>query len=468
MKRKVRAILVLILSMLASLFILTGCEIGVSLDEIISENNLVARVTYYAGYVDESDEENPIVNSGNFGEKTYKKDIYYRNNSPIFNLGDPNSSLETGSIDFERKNYRFLGWYQMVENPNYIEGETPETERFLTEEINGELYYKLGNPVDFSGLRITSGEHWHICAMWRRDLKVNVKLACAELGENETIDATVDGENVSFKNGDILKSVNYENDGSLGRLTLEPLNNPLNGTFLEYYVDAACTIPWTDRKYEKQDQTDDEVFAKYIKGVWELIRTAEDVKNTMFEKQEVSADKKFYLMNDVDFATLSNSTVKPFTLFEGELKGNGYTIRNLCVEEKGLTNLNRALFGDITSTAKISNVTFENASFEYETSRNSGGRKNNVNTWYKPSIYYAFTSLDQNAEVVGVAIDGSMKISLGSCTAVLNMWQDATNKDALFDKDTNFKFGGFQTDSAYTGGITVNATFADVTVEDWR
>lgn len=465
MKRKIRAVLLLILSMLASLFILTGCEIGVSLDEIISENNLVARVTYYAGYVDTSDEENQIINSGNFGEKTYTKDVYYRDNSPVLNLGT--TALDSGSIEFERNDYRFIGWYEMVENPSYVEGETPETERFLTEVVNGETYYKLGNPVDFSGLRITKGEHWHFCAMWRRDLKMNVQLVCDELGANETINATIAGETVSYKNGDILKAVNYENEGYLDKLTKAPLDFPLNGTFLEFYEDEACTTVWTERKYEKPDQTDDVVYAKYIKGVWDLIRTADDVVN-MFANAEVSADKGFYLMNDVDCSSLpASTTVKPFTLFEGKLQGNGYTISNLDVKETGLTTANRALFGDITETALIKNVNFANVTFEYETSRKNGASATNVNTWNKPSIYFAFTSLDANADVQAVTLSGTMRIELGRFSVIENLWAKATTDGAL-NKDTNFKYGGFATDGVYTGGFTVNTTFADITVEDWR
>jgi hypothetical protein len=91
--------------------------------------------------------------------------------------------------------------------------------------------------------------------------------------------------------------------------------------------------------------------------------------------------------------------------FEGSIKGNGHTLKNINIEQTNNSKVNAGLFGNITENASITDVTFENISFTIK----SGTRV--VGTSYG---VFAGT-LSGNAEISGVNILESKLYIDSSC-----------------------------------------------------
>ena len=77
MRRKLKRAMLLLLSALAALLMLVGCELGMTKEQALSGYDLKASVTYYA-------------NGGDFGNGNTTKEIWYKANSRPLNIGvDP-------------------------------------------------------------------------------------------------------------------------------------------------------------------------------------------------------------------------------------------------------------------------------------------------------------------------------------------------------------------------------------------
>ena len=298
MKRRLKSTLIAVLLALATLFALAGCSFRLSLEEYLEKNNLVARVTYYT-------------NGGVFNDDRNFKDMYYKEGDLPLNINV--SDIESGTITLTRVDHEFLGWYFVEE---LDENGEPVKDEF------GEI--KMGAEVDFS-VPMQKGDHWNVCAMWATLSKVKVKLAC-EATETIKIETSFSDtlEWKECKNGDVIRDYSFW--GGYMQSTVEPSVNVENNshTFLKFYADAECTqeIVWPIAQPEKDAaEKDVYIYAKYIKGDWNVIRNAEDVEN-MFATSDKEGEN-FYLVNDVD---CFGETFAPATGFKGTLLGNGYTI----------------------------------------------------------------------------------------------------------------------------------------------
>ncbi len=407
MKRKGKGKLILLLLCLASLFIMGGCSLRNSFDDLLAENNLVAKVTYYA-------------NGGSFDKnpKLIQKDLYYQEGVTPLDL-DP-ENIKTPLV---RNGYVFDGWYYAVvddEGNLQLEGDS----------------YKLGAKVDFT-VPLQTGDHWQVVAKWLADVTVKVQLVI-EGGVGEIPVAVAEGEDPLFySNGQIVQTRRYN--------TANQVVNPGDGkepfkmkgkeyTFTEYYEDKACTklVQWPLVKGENQTK-DETVYAKYIVGDWTVIRNALAL-NDMFG--EVSATDKYYFVKDVDATDISIAPIKG--AFKAEIQGNGKVIKNLSVSAESLTTNTAStavsLFGNIKQEAKIENLTFENLTVSY---------KAKSTPLY---AYFVFTSLDERATINNVNISGTMTLK-------------ASNQEGLIAQ----LFGGYASDDAYITqsggtGFIVNGT----------
>ena len=198
MKKTLKSKLTIVLLALLSLFVFAGCSIRQSVGEFLDDNNLVAQVTYYAN------------DGGKFENNSDVKTIYYHDGDKVLNVGVTN--LTSGSISITKSNYEFIGWY-------YVElGE----DGLPIRDENGEIL--LGDEVDFSK-RIEEGEEWYICAKWRKLAVVEVKLLC---DEDVTITVGEGEEQKSYKNGDVIHSYNFTEQGEMHSTSNAPVkaNDP--------------------------------------------------------------------------------------------------------------------------------------------------------------------------------------------------------------------------------------------------
>ena len=402
MKKKTKGKWLVLLASLAAVFLLGGCSLGESFDEVLANRKLDAHVTYYS-------------NGGEFEGTPDKKDVYYQSGKKALNIGVVTPT--NGSAEIKRNNYVFDGWYYAV---------LDEDGKPVYEDEEKKLY-KLGEKVDF-GVALQKGDHWIVVAKWLATVKVNVKLVC---DADASIPVKVkDGEEaVSYKNGDIVATRPYD--------TADQVVNPGDGkapfsmdgkeyTFVEYYTDEACTqlVQWPIKKQE----TDVTVYAKYIKGNWEVVRTPKDVSD-MFNS--ITSGKRYWLAKDID-ATGRKISAK--ATLDGEIQGNGYTISNLSVQKSKITGgAIVSLFGEIQATAVIENLTLSGLKIEYSLQSSP------------VAIYFAFTSIADGAKITSVKLSGQMTVTKGEEHIITT----------LADGYENCLYGGFASDAEYiekTGG----------------
>lgn len=99
------------------------------------------------------------------------------------------------------------------------------------------------------------------------------------------------------------------------------------------------------------------LYVDWTEGEWYHIYNADQlIKNA-------SLNGHYEIYADLDFTDKIWPTAFMYGNFNGEIKGNGHTIKNVEAIQTNNSKVNAGLFGYLTETAKISNLTFENVSF---------------------------------------------------------------------------------------------------------
>ena len=141
------------------------------------------------------------------------------------------------------------------------------------------------------------------------------------------------------------------------------------------------------------------VYIEWLEGEWYHIYKAEQLLDN------ASLTGNYEICADLDFEGQIWPTSFMYGNFEGSIKGNGHTLKNINIEQTNNSKVNAGLFGNITENASITDVTFENISFTIK----SGTRV--VGTSYG---VFAGT-LSGNAEISGVNILKSKLYIDSSC-----------------------------------------------------
>ena len=124
-------------------------------------------------------------------------------------------------------------------------------------------------------------------------------------------------------------------------------------TLIGYYADEECTVPFT-WPYEFEAGVNTVIYAKFMEGEWVLVDTAKEFSDALI------GGKNIYLTSDITF---ENTTWKTPPTYAGEISGNGHTLRGIDVNLAASKTVkkNFGLFGTLTSTAYIHDLTIENA-----------------------------------------------------------------------------------------------------------
>lgn len=416
MKKKLKNKIIVFLLALMSLFILGGCSLGASLDDLKKTYKLTAQVTYFA-------------NGGVFNNSTTAKDMYYTADSKALNIGVVNPT--SGSVSITNSQGEFDGWY-------FVELDKDGNPVFEDEEKG--LYKLTDKKVDFT-VALATGDHWIVGAKWIPLTNLKVKIV-VDTGLTVPFDAKKKNssivlpagvaEKTGFVNGDIIGEFEYNRNDRVSKKT-EPFTvADKSFTFVEYYLDEACTqlaFPSLNSYFEKQDE-DDTIYAKYIEGDWTI------VKDTMTAGSMLSnmTSGRYWLISDID---MQNATVNIFTT-GCEIQGNGKKLSNLKIErEQGIgagDNNIYSLFGAVKASAKIENLTIENVTMTY-------------NTVGACEIYFVCNEIETGATITNVSIQGTLSIKNLTGGSV-------TNLASGFD---HCLYGGFASDTEYTkeNGFTV-------------
>ncbi len=413
MKMKGKSKLILLFAGLASLFLLGGCSFSDSLEDILNDNNLTAKVTYYS-------------NGGKFEGNSDTKDMYYKSGSQALNIGKINPTNGTASI--EKGGYDFAGWYYAVDEDG--DG-IPDTEGDTNT-------YKLGDAVNFSQ-KLTAGEHWLLVAKWDVQIRVRIKLVCDTDAEIQK--KTKGDEKVTYKNGDEVAAYQFESGtNSLDLDSKAPFEAEQKSyTFLEYYTDPACLPEHLHSGVLYKQETDTVLYAKYIEGDWTIVKDAADAFDMFSNSLE---GERYWLFNDIDM--VEQDALPPINTFGCEIQGNGYKIGNLKIKADSLTTSQKvSMFGEMQSSAIIKNLTIENVAIVYTVRFGGPGTL----------IHFVFTSLAAEAQIDNVKISGEMTISKPATEQIENFG----NPPYTY---MNCLYGGYATDEEYTSnnanGFSVN------------
>lgn len=398
MRRKLKRAMLLLLSALAALLMLVGCELGMTKEQALSGYDLKASVTYYA-------------NGGDFGNGNTTKEIWYKANSRPLNIGvDPMPSGTSINLKYDK--HDFVGWYHVAvdQDGNLLIGE------------NGQCTLDMEKPVDFSTAVLLEDDAWHLGALWNAKAKVRVRLVSDGVITDKKGTEFDPASDTDIKVSDYLSTNDYKTQLDVGKSPID-LASGSAYQFVGYYFDQAATQPILEELRQQEGQTEDVIiYAKYISKEWTVVKSTTDVKNMIMLNMK-TADKKFYIARDIDMSTVDAFAVSNGVNLAATIEGNGFTISNLSIKKTKITT-DFALFGNVKSTAVIRNLTFDNLVVEY-------GLNSSVN------VYFVCLGIEDGATVENVTISGSMEIGgMGS----------ARN----FENDFNScMFGVFATDEMY-------------------
>ena len=424
MKKKLKGVLLVLLTALAALFVFAGCSFGETLDDILTKNNLTARVTYYVN-----------AEGAEFTPNTAKqKDLYYASGATAIDIG------KVSNLGVKNDGFEFAGWYYVDKDS---EGNLVTTGEYEDSEGEKHYLYALAEEVDFSK-KLEEGDHWHVAARWTTASKLRVELLCDDVEAELPLDtdeytdpAATDRELLygkeTVKSGDVVIERGYDSNDEVMDLDFDVLAFKDNAyTFVEYYLDKECT-KIVDFPLKKQE-TDQVIYAKCIKGNWTVIRQAKSVGVTYGADRMFTytgASYRYWLTRDLDCTGISANAP---TSYAAEIQGNGFKLSNLTLNvASGET---RSMFGEIKETAKIENLSLENVTL------NATKILNNINA------YFVFTSISNSATITNVSIQGTFIITKDESIKVMNL----EGAGADYSKCL---FGGFEKDADYNGGFTV-------------
>lgn len=251
-----------------------------------------------------------------------------------------------------------------------------------------------GNPVKDENGFVLLGEEWDF-----KTERVHSDITLYGKWLKKTVMHFIDrktGDEVHGRNGNIMSEP--------GGRTNEPTESyapTLSGhTFLgKYYVAQTGTQEF---KWPYTFGTEDVyVYVEFLEGVWSLVDTVSGFRTAM------AAGRNIYLQNDLDFEN-KPSTVWSLGSYNGEINGNGHTIKNVkrsfAVSRNKNINLG-GVFGTLGAQANIHDIIFDNINVELEI----------VDSLWNPIDVYAGLfawSAEEGAKVSNVTLRGSLSYDL--------------------------------------------------------
>lgn len=362
MNSRVKKTSLLIILLVIVAMMLTACKLNDTLEDKLNENNLVAKITYHVNGEGCKVSGNETFNSA---------DIYYQAGSKAFNVG-----VDT-TVDFSitRENYNLSGWYYPATNEDgsvkYIDKEKDIVE--------------LGNPFDFSTYVAKSGDEIDLYAKWSKNQGIVYVLATEEMIGNQL----VYGEK-TYEAGDVLKNEDFGIYEYIDIPNGDPFGGKSGYTFVGYYSDAECKTPLPGRVNRTGEEEDVKIYVKYLPSDWTVIDDDTDFANIFS-----ATDGKYYIVKDLDGTKVNEITLSANATFSGIIKGNGHTIANFKFKNGTIIDFDTlSVFGEITSGAEISDITFRGLNVSFSANRKQF------------EAYFFASKIQDGAKISNVTIDG--------------------------------------------------------------
>ena len=428
-------LLIILAAICCTATLFAGCAGELKANSFLEQNNaLNQQITYYSngGYFDDKD-------------NALEKNIYYHGGDMVITDFD---SIEGKSI--KREDYIFNGWYYAVTTDKLDEEGNPELDAEgnriqvpVFEDEDKKIVKASNTPLE-TDKKMTANTHLYVCASWKDDVKLQIKLV-----SDVSITFTVDGKTETVENGELIKSQKFLG-GTVTIGKTAPGTTTDNVTFLQYYSDAECKTP-APNAIQKPTGDDAEeqatIYAKYITGKWDVVKTADDVSNMFYYMYE---KRQFYILNDIDCASISLNPV-PHDNYSTDvdclIEGNGYTLKNLKIGYAQGTGITAggtySIFGTLGENAKIKDLTLDGVTLTYSTRVTVNG-------------FYFFCSADNGATFENFKIkNAEMKVDHSEGVMVMNIQKIGDSYQS-----NNWLFGNVTDDGDYTkraeGQLTID------------
>ena len=160
------------------------------------------------------------------------------------------------------------------------------------------------------------------------------------------------------------------------------------------YVEHPGTLNTADGTVENYKL---QLYVDYTEGQWYRISTAKQFADNF------NLNGSYELLADLDFANEIWPTAMMYGSFTGTIQGNGHTIKNVQITQTDNAKANAGLFGQLTESAALTDVTFENITFTVKKGARITG-----------SAYGLLCgTLSEGAKLTNVAITGQLQIDSG-------------------------------------------------------
>ncbi len=349
MKLKIKATLLALLG-LATITFVTGCSGEISPYETNNEDNYSVSVKYDANGGIFTTNTSVIVDSYNLNDLKENSD----GNVEIALISPDNSSRKNDAFTAAKNGYFLAGWY---------------SERTESTDKEGNTVYSYSGKWDFESdlLEVDPKEEYSaenpvltLYAAWVPLFEIEFYSAdSGEYMESITFDPTTTKE---------IKVPVW--DEETGAIEMYQFPEKSGYTFGKAYYDEAgqqvldtVTVNHPgDVDYETgtAKNTVLKLYVEWIKGEWYHIYNAEQFL------ENASVNGNYEIHADLDFEGEIWPTSFMYGNYTGTIKGNSHTMKNIELTQTNNSKVNAGLFGYLTETANISDLTFENVTFTIE------------------------------------------------------------------------------------------------------
>lgn len=315
-------------------------------------------------------------NGGSFAgspEEVYVVDVFNINNmkedadgnrvTPLIKPDDP--IREDKAFGISKNGYYFAGWYSTRTLRVDENGDALDEFGALTSESGKEQGYTYSGRWNFESdlLKVDPSKQY--------SSKESVMTLYAAWIPYTNYEIYLPDENGEFKLAETVSAIELrlpEWNEKTGKLTLGKFPELEGKTLDKIYFDEACTLPVTEAvkgsvDYESGTTLTQSVklYTTWLDGNWYKITKADQIYRIN------DLEGNYMIASDLDFS----KTMWPASFATGAFKGSicsadgsVYKISNVSVvQNTGISVFTGGIFGKLDSSAKISNITFENVSY---------------------------------------------------------------------------------------------------------
>lgn len=346
MKLKIKAFL-LVIAVLAAITLLAGCSSEKTPYETNNAENYTVSVKYDANGGTFTTNTSVIVDSYNIGDL----EVNGEGKAEIALLSPDSESRGHDSFTAIKNGHFLAGWYSERNEVTDAEGNTAYTysgkwdfENALLEvDPNGD--YNAEEPVitlyaawvplfEIEFYSLDSGEQLQTFTF---DPTLVEEIAVPAWDEES---GAIEMHNFPQRSGYTFDKAYYDEERSQA-LDSETVDHP----GIVNYETGTAENPTL------------KLYIDWTEGEWYHIYNTEQFL------ENASVNGNYEIHADLDFEGEIWPTSLMYGNFGGEIKGNGHTIKNVEVTQTNNSKVNAGLFGQLTETAVISDITFENVTF---------------------------------------------------------------------------------------------------------